>query len=236
MTMLCPGIGWREQKRPWATPRRPRRRTPNFSDSEGTPVSTSHPRLYSRLIRSRSRKSTPAQHSESPYVLGESDHRNRKSCQLHGIATQLRARGWLEACGLIHVLDLSTAGSRDRYLEGTIPLVHQQYAALASARQKRERVHKRLIRRSVQFHQLVTRAKVVVEELEHPEPGVGLTVVPIDHGNAGKLRWKPHQLRLARHVNPDLGHLAEQVSVQRPSQIPVGVFDRLGDVTGLVLR
>src|SRR5215472_5529481 len=122
--MLCPGIGWREQKGPWATPRRPRRRTPNFSDSEGNPVSTSHRRLYSRPIRSRSRKSTPTQHSKSPCALGESDHRDRKPCQLHSIATQLRARGWLEACGLIDVLDLSTAGSHDRYLEGAIPLVH----------------------------------------------------------------------------------------------------------------
>lgn len=88
----------------------------------------------------------------------------------------------------IHVL--GAAGQRD--VDDSVSLVDQQQflarwgnealgGDVAVARQRRG-------------YQLVSRVEVILQETQHPIASVGLPVLPVNHGDAGKLRWITDQL------------------------------------------
>src|SRR5437762_12781609 len=73
------------------------------------------------------------------------------------------------------------------------------------------------------LHNLIGGAKVVVQELQYPQTGVRFSVVPVDHGYAGELRWIPDQLRFSRDVNPQPCELRKNVSILGARKIPIRI-------------
>src|SRR5450755_2682939 len=62
----------------------------------------------------------------------------------------------------------------------------------------------RRISRTFRFHEFVSRSEIVLQQFQHPEPGVRLAICPINHRDARELRGIAHQLRLTCYVDTDL--------------------------------
>ena len=81
---------------------------------------------------------------------------------------------------------------------------------------------------SVGRDQLVSGVEIILQQAQHPITRVGLPIFPVNHGDAGKLRWVTDQLGLSDHLNALFCQLAVKVGVERAGRIPIKGWDGIG--------
>src|SRR5260370_5417331 len=141
------------------------------------------------------------------------------------VRTYFGGSGGLKSCCDVHIVEVAASSSRNGNMQISVALVHQQHSAFASLGYNCKGSDIRMVRRNL--HYLVARAKVVMQKLQYPYPCVCLSVVPIDHGYAWKLRGIADQLRFSRDVNPQPCELRKNICILCARKIPIRIRNGL---------
>src|SRR5579862_1793221 len=147
------------------------------------------------------------------YLLRQRNHRHPESTQSEIFTGKLRRSRRLLSGGWVHVFLHAARGSWKVNLKIAIPLVDQEELMFSVLGDKALDIDIRDA--GAAFDQLIAGTEIVMQQFQSPEAGIGLARFPVHHGDAGKLRGIPYELRFAHDLNAEVCQVAVKVCVHR---------------------